>query len=64
MSSTVLWSLAVVATGVLGLGIGVWAGGEIEQDAFIELLARGDLSPECQEEIGRAASRVVEDWEG
>ena len=40
------WGAGVAAALLVGLLIGIWVGGEIEQDAFIEMISKADLTQE------------------
>jgi hypothetical protein len=57
------WGAGVAAALLGGLVIGIWIGGEIEQDAFIEMISKADLTQDCREQLQRAASAIVETWE-
>jgi hypothetical protein len=57
------WGAGVAAALLVGLLIGIWVGGEIEQDAFIEMISKADLTQECREQLQRAASAIIQSWE-
>jgi hypothetical protein len=57
------WGASVAAALLVGLLIGIFIGGEIEQDALVEIIAKVDLTQECREQLQSAASAIVEAWE-
>jgi hypothetical protein len=57
------WGAGVAAALLGGLLAGIWVGGEIEQDVFVELISKADLTQECRDQLQRAASAIVEAWE-
>jgi hypothetical protein len=57
------WGASVSAALLGGLLIGIWIGGEIEQDAFVEIITKADLTQECRDQLQSAASAIVEAWE-
>jgi len=57
------WGVGVAGLLLGALLVGIWIGGEIEQDAFVELISKADLTQECREQLRRAASAITEAWE-
>lgn len=62
--ATLLWAAAVIVALTGGFVSGVWAGAKTEQDALVDLLARADLTTDCQSQIDQAVRDTISDWEG
>jgi hypothetical protein len=60
--------LAFIVVGLTALLIGgiggLLLGATTEQAALVEILARANLTPECQAQIDRATQGIIEDYEG
>jgi cell division protein FtsX len=61
---TLLWVVAVIVALTGGFVSGVWAGAKTEQDTLVDLLARADLTTDCQSQIDQAVRDTISDWEG
>jgi cell division protein FtsX len=62
--TTLLWVVAVIVALTGGFVSGVWAGAKTEQDTLVDLLARADLTTDCQSQIDQAVRDTISDWEG
>ena len=62
--ATLLWAAAVIVALTGGFVSGVWAGAKTEQDALVDLLARADLTTDCQSQIDLAVRDVISNWQG
>ena len=58
-----LWGVAVGVALLAGLGIGLWIGGEIEQDAIVQIVSRAELSNQCRQELNDAVKTIIDEWE-
>lgn len=60
--------LAFMVVGMTALLIGgmagLWLGATTEQAAFVELLARADLTEDCRQQINAAVGGASRDFEG
>jgi hypothetical protein len=46
-----------------GLGLGLWIGGEIEQDAIVQIVTRAELSDQCRQELNDAVKAIIDESE-
>jgi hypothetical protein len=58
-----LWGVAVGVALLTGLGLGLWIGGEIEQDAIVQIVARAELSNQCRAELNDAVKAIINEWD-
>jgi hypothetical protein len=58
-----LWGVAVGVALLTGLALGLWIGGEIEQDAIVQIVTRAELSNQCREELNDAVKAIINEWE-
>jgi hypothetical protein len=49
---------------LIGFGIGIWIGGEIEANVHHEFLMNADLPQICWEKLGAEAERIIPQYEG
>jgi hypothetical protein len=58
------WAVAVVAALAVGFVLGIWSGGQAEQTAFVELMARANLDDNCRAQLGESLQAIVDEYEG
>jgi hypothetical protein len=57
------WGAAVGVALLIGLGLGLWIGGEIEQDAVVQIVTRAELTQECRQQLNDAVKAIIDEWE-
>jgi hypothetical protein len=59
MDRTVTFVLGMLAAGVIGVPLGIWFGGEMEQDAFIQVIQSANLSDQCLNEFSQGVDEML-----
>ncbi len=59
MDRTVTFVLGMLTAGIIGVPIGIWAGGEMEQDAFIDVIQGANLSDQCLAEFTQGVDQML-----
>jgi hypothetical protein len=63
-SAKLWWGVAVCAALAVGFVLGIWTGGQAEQDAFVELMARANLDDNCRAQLGESLQAIIDEYEG
>ena len=58
------WGVAVCVALAVGFVLGIWTGGQAEQDAFVELMARANLDENCRAQLGESLQAIIDEYEG
>ena len=63
-STKLYWGVAVCVALAIGCVLGIWTGGQAEQDAFVELMARANLDENCRAQLGESLQAIIDEYEG